>query len=94
MYLQAVMKHVWIKEKAPEGTDVPLEESMFANIKNFTRTNKLKKMTLHVIAQRLKDADITSTHVSTCICTCSCVYLYVYVYKYMCIHTYIYIYIY
>merc|ERR1719198_56318 len=55
---EAVMKHVWIKEKAPEGTDVPLEESMFANIKNFTRTNKLKKMTLHVIAQRLNDEEI------------------------------------
>merc|ERR1719387_57584 len=52
------MNHVWIKNKAPKATSVPLQASLVDNLKGFRSTNKLKKAALHVIAGQLDESAI------------------------------------
>jgi calcium-dependent protein kinase len=53
-----VMGHTWIKDKAPQASDRPLQASTLNNMKAFKGQNNLKKAALHVIAQRLKEDEI------------------------------------
>merc|ERR1719171_72749 len=52
------LNHVWVKNKAPKATAVPLQASLVDNLRGFRSTNKLKKAALHVIAGQLDDAAI------------------------------------
>jgi calcium-dependent protein kinase len=55
---EQAMNHVWIKNKAPKASTVPLQASLVDNLKGFRSTNKLKKAALHVIAGQLDESQI------------------------------------
>jgi len=52
------LKHDWIKLKAPNAQDVPLQSGLVDNLKGFRSGNKLKKAALQVIASQLSDSQI------------------------------------
>merc|ERR1712139_680142 len=56
---EQALAHVWIKNKAPAATNVPLQSSLVDNLKGFRSQNKLKKAALHVIAQNLDEDAIS-----------------------------------
>jgi len=55
---EQALNHVWVKDKAPAAVDMPLQSSMFDNLKGFRSQNKLKKAALHVIANQLSENQI------------------------------------
>merc|ERR1719248_194813 len=52
------LNHIWVKNKAPKATTIPLQASLVDNLKGFRSTNKLKKAALHVIAGQLDESQI------------------------------------
>merc|ERR1719281_1856419 len=46
---EQALNHVWVKNKAPKATNVPIEGNLMGNLRNFRSQNKLKKAALHVI---------------------------------------------
>merc|ERR1719454_813507 len=44
------LAHVWVKNKAPQAANVPLQSGLVDNLRSFRSQNKLKKAALHVIA--------------------------------------------
>mmetsp|Transcript_15505 Transcript_15505/g.32738 ORF Transcript_15505/g.32738 Transcript_15505/m.32738 type:complete len:504 (-) Transcript_15505:72-1583(-) len=55
---QQALEHVWITEKAPRASNVPLGSGLVENLRSFRSTNKLKKAALHVIASQLSEERI------------------------------------
>eukprot|EP00811_Abedinium_folium_P028718 NODE_4469_length_1887_cov_20.710227.p1 GENE.NODE_4469_length_1887_cov_20.710227~~NODE_4469_length_1887_cov_20.710227.p1 ORF type:complete len:510 (-),score=122.71 NODE_4469_length_1887_cov_20.710227:306-1835(-) len=55
---EQALNHVWVKEKAPKASNVPLQSSLVDNLRSFRSQNKLKKAALHVIASQLGESQI------------------------------------
>jgi calcium-dependent protein kinase len=55
---EGAMNDLWIKEQAPKSTDIPLNQKMVDNLKNFRLGSKFKKAVLHVIAGQLEEKEI------------------------------------
>mmetsp|Transcript_4749 Transcript_4749/g.11196 ORF Transcript_4749/g.11196 Transcript_4749/m.11196 type:complete len:502 (+) Transcript_4749:15-1520(+) len=52
------LNHIWVKKKAPNSRNVPLEAGIMANMRNFRSQNKLKKAAIQIIAQSLDDNEL------------------------------------
>jgi len=55
---EQALNHVWVKNKAPKSTNVPIQGSLVNNLRGFRSQNKLKKAALHVIASQLGESQI------------------------------------
>jgi calcium-dependent protein kinase len=55
---EQAMCHTWILNKAPRAPDAPLKDSTLKAMKAYRGKNNLKKVALHVIAQRLQEDEI------------------------------------
>ncbi|KAI5068048.1 hypothetical protein GOP47_0017043 [Adiantum capillus-veneris] len=56
--IQAVLNHPWLRVDG-EASDKPLDIAVLSRMKQFRAMNKLKKLALKVIADRLSDEEIT-----------------------------------
>ncbi|XP_024016693.1 calcium-dependent protein kinase 25 [Eutrema salsugineum] len=54
---QQVLCHPWIRDEG-NAPDTPLDTTVLSRLKRFSATDKLKKMALRVIAERLSDEEI------------------------------------
>lgn len=52
------LNHIWIQNKAPQATNVPLQTNFVSHLRSFRSQNKLKKAALHVIAQQMDESRI------------------------------------
>jgi len=52
------LETTWITQKAPKATDVSLDAGFVENLRGFRSQNKLKKVAMNVIANRLDDENI------------------------------------
>jgi len=55
---EQALNHVWVRNKAPKASNVPLQGGIVGNLKSFRSQNKLKKAALHVIASQLGENQI------------------------------------
>mmetsp|Transcript_104081 Transcript_104081/g.260956 ORF Transcript_104081/g.260956 Transcript_104081/m.260956 type:complete len:194 (+) Transcript_104081:63-644(+) len=55
---EQALNHVWVQNKAPQATNISLEQNFVGNIRHFRSQNKLKKAALHIIAGQLNDEQI------------------------------------
>merc|ERR1719159_1861646 len=55
---EQALAHVWVKNKAPQATNAPLQGGMVDNLRSFRSQNKLKKAALHIIANQLNEEQI------------------------------------
>lgn len=55
---EQALNHDWIAKKAPNSSDVPLQQSALDNLRGFRSGNKLKKAALHIIANQLSEDQI------------------------------------
>eukprot|EP00812_Abedinium_dasypus_P012548 NODE_605_length_1450_cov_685.542652.p1 GENE.NODE_605_length_1450_cov_685.542652~~NODE_605_length_1450_cov_685.542652.p1 ORF type:complete len:404 (-),score=135.79 NODE_605_length_1450_cov_685.542652:224-1279(-) len=55
---EQALNHVWIKNKAPQAKNVPIQSGLVDHLRAFRTQNKLKKAALQVIAQQLGESQI------------------------------------
>ena len=55
---QQAFEDVWIRDQAPNATDVDLSERLIHNLHAFVDSNKLRRAALHTIARRCDDEAI------------------------------------